>query len=376
MDLILNAFPLFGLIISLLLIVTIYTSKSSPPLNSWAKTVLIIILLMNIHYLIDTFLFYNGYLEPFMGLSYLHSHLIGPLFLLYTYLISSSRIKIKNWIIGLSAYSVLKFFIAYKIGLHIVESEHNPDGSEIIHYLTHQFPIMADYVITVALNITCLTLAYLKIKSLTKSIHLNGVEKLNYNWLQKTTLFLIALYSLLLISAINNDLFFSIYKLEGFLITVSILVLVFYSFRFPIFAVCEQPNFSPETPEPKPKYENSTLTKNKAELLWETINKLMLNETPYHDPDYRINNLALAVGESIHWVSQVINEKSGMNYSDYVNSFRVKDAKRLLDSNETKRMTILAIAFQVGFNSKTTFYNAFKKQTGMTPSQYLKQRKS
>ncbi|KAB2844021.1 MAG: AraC family transcriptional regulator, partial [Melioribacteraceae bacterium] len=78
----------------------------------------------------------------------------------------------------------------------------------------------------------------------------------------------------------------------------------------------------------------------------------------------------LAENLNIHpnHLSQIINEKLGQNFFDFINSYRIKEAEKLLLKNGKK--TILEIAFEVGFNSKSTFNAAFKKHTGVTPTAY------
>jgi len=67
-------------------------------------------------------------------------------------------------------------------------------------------------------------------------------------------------------------------------------------------------------------------------------------------------------------LSQIINESKNINFYDYVNSYRISEAKDLLSSNCDK--TILEILYEVGFNSKSAFNTAFKKFTSVTPSKY------
>jgi YesN/AraC family two-component response regulator len=69
-------------------------------------------------------------------------------------------------------------------------------------------------------------------------------------------------------------------------------------------------------------------------------------------------------------LSQVINEKTGFNFNDYINTFRVEEAKNILTSPEYQKLTIEAIAEKAGFNSKSPFYTAFKKHAGMTPKEF------
>ncbi|MEW8398601.1 MAG: helix-turn-helix domain-containing protein, partial [Candidatus Thiodiazotropha sp.] len=72
---------------------------------------------------------------------------------------------------------------------------------------------------------------------------------------------------------------------------------------------------------------------------------------------------------SSNYLSQVINERAGQHFFDFVNRYRVEEAKLAL-AGSTGRGNILAIALDAGFNSKSAFYTAFKRHTGQTPTQY------
>ena len=69
-------------------------------------------------------------------------------------------------------------------------------------------------------------------------------------------------------------------------------------------------------------------------------------------------------------LSMVINQKSGQNFNSFINTFRIAEATRLFGEEKYKHLTIAAIAFEVGFNSISSFNAAFKKQTGKTPLAY------
>ena len=71
-------------------------------------------------------------------------------------------------------------------------------------------------------------------------------------------------------------------------------------------------------------------------------------------------------------LSMVINSKLNCSFPEFVNSLRVKTAIELLDKANKHNMTIEAIAYESGFNNRTSFYNAFKKETGKLPSEYLR----
>jgi len=72
-------------------------------------------------------------------------------------------------------------------------------------------------------------------------------------------------------------------------------------------------------------------------------------------------------------LSQVINENIGKSFFDFVNEYRVRETKKALADSRSEQFSILGIAMDAGFNSKSAFYTAFKKYTGMTPSQFKEQ---
>lgn len=124
--------------------------------------------------------------------------------------------------------------------------------------------------------------------------------------------------------------------------------------------------------EKQVKYENSTLQESRKDKYVEQIVQFMENEKPYLNPTLTLSELAEQIKIPSHHLSQVINEKLECNFLDFVNQYRVKEAQELLINPENKNFTIMSIAYDAGFNSKSTFYAAFKKQTAMTPSQYRK----
>jgi AraC-like DNA-binding protein len=71
-------------------------------------------------------------------------------------------------------------------------------------------------------------------------------------------------------------------------------------------------------------------------------------------------------------LSKVINSTYGQNFNDYINRFRVDEAVKLMNDPAYKNFNILVVAYDAGFNSKSTFNRAFKKVTGVTPKDYLK----
>ncbi len=100
----------------------------------------------------------------------------------------------------------------------------------------------------------------------------------------------------------------------------------------------------------------------------------MEQEKPYLDFDLTLQKLAFQIDIIDKELSILINHHIGQHFFDFVNEYRVNEAKRLLGNPDKKALTILEILYQVGFNSKSSFYTAFKKITGKTPVLYRKER--
>ena len=102
---------------------------------------------------------------------------------------------------------------------------------------------------------------------------------------------------------------------------------------------------------------------------------LMENDKLFLDNDLNLPTVAEKLGISIHETSFLINESTKDNFYNFINKYRVEEAKKLLTSAKMDELNILGIAFASGFNSKTTFNITFKKLTGISPSQYSREQK-
>ncbi len=123
-----------------------------------------------------------------------------------------------------------------------------------------------------------------------------------------------------------------------------------------------------------PKYQNSSLTPSASRSLLDRVLEYVKQKKPYLDNELRLSGLADQLDVSIHHLSQVVNEQLGKSFSDFINEYRVEEAKRLLANPKYKDRYVIAIAYESGFNNKTSFNKAFKAHTGMSPSQYRKKK--
>jgi AraC-like DNA-binding protein len=121
----------------------------------------------------------------------------------------------------------------------------------------------------------------------------------------------------------------------------------------------------------KPRFSEDTLI-----LLKTRVVNLMGNERLFLDNELGLPELAKEMAISPHDLSYLLNEGFGVNFFQFINSYRVNEAKQLMLSDKYRHLNILGIAYNAGFNSKTTFNTAFKKETGLSPSQFIQQAKN
>lgn len=116
--------------------------------------------------------------------------------------------------------------------------------------------------------------------------------------------------------------------------------------------------------------ENAIISDKTKMEFYDRIAHFMQAEKPYLNPDLRLVNLADQTEMSTHVLSEIINEQSGMNFNQYINSYRIKEAEHLLLTRDD--LAIKTIFFDVGFNNKVSFYTAFKNKHNCTPSEFRK----
>ncbi len=125
------------------------------------------------------------------------------------------------------------------------------------------------------------------------------------------------------------------------------------------------------TPEPETRrYERSGLSDREAERLKASLMTMMEREQPWRQSELTLPELAEKLSTTPHKLSEVINAQLGTTFYDFVNGYRVREVQRRIAAGEAKRLTILSLALDAGFASKSTFNVVFKKHTSQTPSDY------
>jgi len=119
------------------------------------------------------------------------------------------------------------------------------------------------------------------------------------------------------------------------------------------------------------KYKKTGLTQLLSAELKQKLDMIMDSNKPYLDHDLRLDDIANLLNVSRNHASQIINENYNLSFFDFINKYRVNEATRLLLNNEEMQLNITQIAYSSGFNSRASFYKAFKKFTNTSPTLYL-----
>jgi AraC-like DNA-binding protein len=203
----------------------------------------------------------------------------------------------------------------------------------------------------------------------------SSIERINLSWLKFVLIGFIIWKSLLLTESILWSAFYDEMPEFTFIImyiSAEIIFLVFLSIMFlrglkqPVIFLVKIGNHSNR------KYEKTLLSDLKKEEYTNRLVSYMKAEKPYLDPLLGLQELAQKLSIPPHDLSQVLNTALKQNFFDFINSYRIEESKRIFSEDASNKKTILEILYEAGFNSKSVFNLAFKKQTGLTPTQYRK----
>jgi AraC-like DNA-binding protein len=125
------------------------------------------------------------------------------------------------------------------------------------------------------------------------------------------------------------------------------------------------------TEDKQRKYETSGLSDVKKKEIADGLTKHIDEEKLYLDPELSLDILARTLNIHPNYLSQFINEELGMTFYDYINSKRVTEFKKMVRQPDKSHFSMLGLALECGFNSKSSFNRNFKKIEGLTPSEYL-----
>ena len=194
------------------------------------------------------------------------------------------------------------------------------------------------------------------------------VERINLQWLYMLLMVIILHWvfvtSRAILSVVNPQAETLLSLIDLFSITIFLVfttILVFKGLnQLKVFSGIEE----------KAKYATSRLTEQEIEKYAGELIRYMKTRKPYLEPTLTIEGLSHELSLPGWELSRVINDYFHQNFFNFVNSFRIEEAKRLLSDSSDGKRTVLEVLYEVGFNSKSAFNLAFKKHTGMTPTEF------
>jgi AraC-like DNA-binding protein len=122
--------------------------------------------------------------------------------------------------------------------------------------------------------------------------------------------------------------------------------------------------------EKKAKYERNRLSEAEEKINLNKLLQYVEKQKPYLEAELNLKQLSEGVGIPTHQLSMLLSIYLQLNFYTFINKYRVEEAKKRLAADDSKQNNILTIAFDIGFNSKSTFNTVFKKFEGITPSKY------
>lgn len=314
----------------------------------------------------------------FLGIEIPFPFLQGPLLYLYTKALTSSKPWHNKYLLHFVPFALTYFLLLPFFGLSFAEKitvyNNKGQGFESLMAIITWAVFLSGVVYPI--------LAYRKLMRHKKDIRdqFSDTEKINLNWLQ----YLILGMSLIWLAVIFAE--------EGTTFNIVVVYIIFIGYfgikQVGIFTNRPQPIESllphsqtgkkdveadgAEAVLEKVKYEKSVLTDKELQLIHSSLCEVMETEKLYLDPELNLSQLAARLDVHPNILSQVINTKEANNFYDYVNLYRIGEFKKTVLLPENKKYTILSMAYACGFNSKTSFNRNFKKVTGFSPSEYLR----
>ena len=367
-----------------MLAILLFAKKDNHAANVLLATGMLALSIDIFHSVYIIFKYYETY-PQYIGITYAFPFLYGPVFYLYAKLVSSADHSFKGkyylhfipFVLVVIYGMIFVYFKSgdFKIALAKRELATPVPLLKLIGYLK---PVHG--IIYVFLTIKVVGDFNAKIKN-----SFSNIERINLKWLMHLTIGLSIVWGVVVLSYMVNFVSTKEIHMDQFIyLAASILIysIGYLALRQPeIFnaAVTKSGTVkiigSEEQSEKSISYQKSGLSEEEALDYQRNLLELMDRDKPYLNNELTLRDLAHKLSMSTHNLSEILNTRINQNFYDFINSYRVEEVKQRLEQGESEKYSLIAIAFDSGFNSKTAFNTIFKKVTGVTPSQYRKQLK-
>lgn len=326
--------------------------------------------------LLDGFGFVRGFYQENLNLAFWLNALVwlqAPVLWLYTRSLIYDDFELRPKDLLHAIPTVMMLFVN-------IFTYHIQDQASKAMYLEHAlnykgWPIVIGYVLFALQTFVYLWLAFKEIRKYHWAIKEKyaDIDRLRLSWL----VFVLIAFSLIYLSGMSMNFFRLSTDTEralqpeiiGFTTLLFIFVLLVL-----IKALRQSQVFSGMQMDEEPlRYQAHPLADEEQLAIQDALDQIMAEKQVFLNPDLSVQMLADLLKVNSRKLSQTLNSSLGMSFFDYINSLRIQAAKEQIQSSIDEKQTIAEIMYAVGFNSKSSFNAAFKKFTGMTPSQFKKQ---
>jgi len=287
-------------------------------------------------------------------------YLLGPLIYLYVRSMCDKSFSLSPayWLHGL-IFALAVIYVAGKAIINFGTGENwsyfEMLFSQIILHLQ-----IASYIIASLLSIS-------KYRREIKN-HFSSVEQINLSWLLLIIIAFATMWFTDFTAFILGISFEGLGDVNYYLVVASITINLLFA-NYLVYKGLQQPDAFSGMKAPE-KYSGSKIPEEESIQIVGELRNFMKHEKPFLNPDLTIKDLSSHFNIHPKFLSQIINSQFDQNFYDFVNNYRIEEAKAIMIENTDEKMTILEILYEVGFNSKSAFNNAFKKNTGKTPSEF------
>ncbi len=309
----------------------------------------------------------------FISLLLLH----GPFLYLYISSLTNNKFQI-SWknVIHFTPFVLFNLYIVLASFFPHYAQKIRLDHSENVHGTAYLFNLFL--ILTVLSGPVYILLTIRLFRKLDINIFNNFSvsENVNLDWMRKLIYTFGVVWSVLMIfTSIHHvfGLFSWSFCTNGLFLSLSVFILLIGFLGLnqkEIFVQYPDKQIEYVIDEPKVKYATTLLKEDEMEDYIKIIEQYINEEKPYLNADISLPELSERMNIPSHHLSRVINEKLNLNFFDFINQYRVEEVKSRIHDPQYEHLSLLGIAFDSGFNTKSAFNRVFKKMTGMTPSEF------
>ncbi|MDP2302215.1 MAG: helix-turn-helix domain-containing protein [Ignavibacteria bacterium] len=315
-----------------------------------------------------------------LGLTYTFPIILGPILFFYTKSLvnENNAISFRDFLLHAIPFLFVSTFLIYDFYFlspqeKLIYYEKETQGE------TSVFIYIAEFFINFSIpfySIVSLLLLKKHLKQIKQSY--SNTKYIDLHWLKIVLICMVFVsFVSVLMGLLSDFLNFISYEDGDYLMYITLTVIIYF---LGYYGIKQKPILSNENPisqiettlTTKPKYATSSLKDIGKEKLIKRLAESMEDEKPYLNENLTLKELANKLETTPNNLSQIINEKFNKNFYEFINEYRINEVKSLLADPKYSHYSMLGIAFECGFNSKSTFNSVFKQFTGKTPTEFKK----